>query len=129
MQGEVRQRHHRPKFRHATEVERKQYNKELTSHLSTAMQKEQSSWWEVPTAIATVASKALSVLRPQQKQQYISVRTRSKTRKRQEAHELGRNDTVKELTEEIKMMRKRINRCYSDPRELHRRSEREMARN
>ena len=102
LQGEVGQRNHRPKFRQPTEAEWKQYNEELTSHLSTAMQKEQGSWREVPATIAAVASKTLSVMRPQQKQQYISRRAWSKIRKRQEAHEQGRNDTVKELTEEIK---------------------------
>ena len=57
-QGEVRQRNHRPKFRQPTEAEWKRYNEELTSHLSTAMQKEQGSWREVPTIIAIAASKA-----------------------------------------------------------------------
>ena len=103
LQGEVRQRNHRPKFRQPTEAEWKHYNEELTSYLSTAMQKEQGSCREVPTTIATAASKALSVMRPQQKQQYISRRTWSKIRKRQEAHEQSRSDTVKELTEDIKM--------------------------
>ena len=58
LQGEVRQRNHRPKFRQPTEAECKRYNEELTSHLSTAMQKEQGSWREVPTIIAIAASKA-----------------------------------------------------------------------
>ena len=42
-------------------------------------------------------------MRLQRKQQYISRRTWSKIRKRQEAHEQSRSDTVKELTEDIKM--------------------------
>ena len=46
----------------------------------------------------------MSVMRLQRKQQYISRRTWSKIRKRQETHEQGRSDTVKELAEEIKEM-------------------------
>ena len=49
-----------------------------------------------------VAAKTLTVHKSQQNQPYISRRTWQKIRRRQEAHEQGRNEEVKELTQQIK---------------------------